>query len=181
MGWKCGCYKYGSSNSAIWADGGFQSYPKSLYPASRLRDGEVERYLWARPESKNLLLPTFHWPEVVTWHHLATREVGKCSFWLGIHISATLWNENVNLYWEDWHHVCTRDSVQFLHHHHTSLCTRHVLSALHISACSLGTIISQNLQLLKLKPRVTQLGSGTVETKIQEMLPQSPKLSINLL
>ena len=29
------------------------------------------------------LILTFHWPKLVTWPHLAVREPGKCSSWLG--------------------------------------------------------------------------------------------------
>lgn len=118
---------------------GFQGYPKSLYPASRLGEGEVKRYLWARPESEYLLLPTFHWPEVVTWYHLAAREVGKCSFWIGIHISVTLWKENVNLYWEDWHQGIQSNS-------HTTTTPHYVPGTFWVlytyQPCSLGTIIT---------------------------------------
>lgn len=88
----------------------FQGCPKNSHPASKGRKREVKQYLWGRPESEELTLPIFHWPELVIWPHLAAREARKCSFWLSIPISAILWKGSVNFHW---YHICTRDLVCF--------------------------------------------------------------------
>lgn len=96
---KCGCSPLGCSVSGIQHPSGLNTARLStcLLGSSQKAWGECEE---GTPDSYQLCLAVklsliFHWPKLVTWPHLAARDPGKCSSWLGeISLCERSWTQN---------------------------------------------------------------------------------------